>query len=635
MVPLASLSLATSRARLALHAGGRGHPQGTTDGLLALGDSLRAIIAEDRLKPHFQPIVDLGTGAVLAFEGLIRGPSDTLLHSPASLFKVAGLTNQLFDLEAACCSTLARAYAASGATQKLFLNLSPGSLATAAQCSLVPLRRLEALGLPPDRIVIELTEALPIHDLGVLVKAIALFRKMGFAIALDDLGEGFSSLRLWSELRPEYVKVDMHFIQGVSRDPVKLQFLRSLCDIAAKTGAKVVGEGIELEADLAVVQELGLHLGQGYLLGRPMPEPRPAAASGFFRRRGPDGSGWIRDTRSTAARLMVEVPPLPPDTPNWKVEKLFQADSDLQSLPVVKDGLPVGLINRHVFMDTMFKPFSREVYGKKPVEAIMNRNILVLDHRTSLHELSRLIVESDPRHILHGFVLTREGVYAGMGSGHDLMREITQMQIKAARYANPLTGLPGNVPINEHLDDLLHQGVPFVACYCDLDHFKPYNDVHGYRRGDDVIQWTGDLLRSVCEPELDFVGHIGGDDFMMIFRSPDWEARCGALLERFTAELGGFFGEEDLRMGGYHGEDRARRQVLHPLLSLSVGAVKAGPGQFQNHHEIAASAAVAKREAKGHEGSVLFVERRQPRRSQESQEFSGNDAAPVRQDVRL
>ena len=78
---------------------------------------------------------------------------------------------------------------------------------TAAELSLVPIQRLEALGLPPERIVIELTEALPVHDLGVLVKAIALFRKLGFAIALDDLGEGFSSLRLWSELRPEYVAV--------------------------------------------------------------------------------------------------------------------------------------------------------------------------------------------------------------------------------------------------------------------------------------------------------------------------------------------------------------------------------------------------------------------------------------------
>jgi len=602
MVPLTSLSLAASRAQAAHQA----------EGLVALSDSLRAIIAEDRLRPHFQPIIDLRTGVAHGFEGLIRGPSDTLLHSPDSLFKAAALTSQLFDLEGACCRTLTRAYAQSGQPQKLFLNLSPGSLATAAACSLVPLRRLADLGLGPGRIVIELTEALPIQDLGVLVKAVAAFREMGFAIALDDLGEGFSSLRLWSELRPEYVKVDKHFIQGLSRDPVKLQFVKSLCDIAGQTGALVVAEGIELEADLAVVLELGLDFGQGYLFGRPAPEPRAVVAPGLLRRQEPrrDGAGWIRDEQSTAARLMVEVPPIAPDTSNWKVEQRFLGEPELQSIPVVDQGLPVGLINRHVFLDLMLKPFSREVYGKKPVRTLMDRSILVLDHRTSLHELSRLIVESDPRHILHGYILTRGGAYAGMGSGHDLMREITHMQITAARYANPLTGLPGNVPINEHLDELLRRELPFVACYCDLDHFKPYNDVFGYHRGDEVIHWTGELLRSVCEPDLDFVGHIGGDDFMLVLRSADWEARCRRLLEAFQAGRGRFFAEADLERGGYPGEDRSRRPVLHPLLSLSVGAVRSRPGSFQSHHEISAAAAVAKKEAKAREGSVLFVERR-------------------------
>jgi diguanylate cyclase (GGDEF)-like protein len=99
------------------------------------------------------------------------------------------------------------------------------------------------------------------------------------------------------------------------------------------------------------------------------------------------------------------------------------------------------------------------------------------------------------------------------------MREITQMQIHAARYANPLTQLPGNVPINEHIDRLLESGTRFWVCYFDLDHFKPFNDVYGYRRGDDVIQLTGNILTSNCDPDRDFVGHIGGDDFMVLFQS--------------------------------------------------------------------------------------------------------------------
>lgn len=614
MVPLSSLGLATGRARLALHGRGRNGLPGAPEGLQELGETLRAILEEDRLKAHFQPILDLGTGTVHGFEGLIRGPSDSLLHSPASLFKVAGLTRQLLELEAACCRTIGKAYAEARLPQKLFVNLSPGSLATAASTALIPLERMEDLGLAPSSMVIELTEALPVHDLRVLARAIELFRRLGFAIALDDLGEGFSSLRLWSELRPEYVKVDKHFIQGVSQDPVKHQFLRSLCDIAAKTGAQVVAEGIELESDLAVVLDLGLDFGQGYLLGRPAPEPNPVPEYTRLRARGldPGAPGWIRDDRTTAAKLRMDIGPVAPETPTSAVERRFNGDRELQSLPVVKDGIPVGLVNRHAFMDLMARPFSREIYGKKGVEALMDRNILVVDQGTGLHELSRLIVESDPRHILHGFILTRQGAYSGMGSGHDLMREITRMQIRAARYANPLTGLPGNVPINEHLDCLLRLRVPFAACHVDLDHFKPYNDVHGYRRGDEVIQWTGELLRAISDPDLDFVGHIGGDDFLLVFRSADWEDRCRSALEAFEAGRGRFFAPEDLARGGYEAEDRSRKAVFHPLLALSIGAVRALPGLFPSHHEIAAAAAVAKKEAKRQEGSCLFVERRAP-----------------------
>ncbi len=579
-----------------------------------LGEELRAIIDSDRLKPHFQAILDLRTGRMHGFEGLIRGPSDSLLHSPLNLFKVALLTGQVVSLEAACCRSLLRSFKASGQPEKLFLNISPGSLSAEPFLDLFRSERLRDIGFSPERIVIELTENQPTYDFSQLVRTANLFRNLGFAIAMDDLGEGFSSLRLWSELRPEYVKIDKHFIHGVSQDPVKLQFLHSLRDIAAKTGAKVVAEGIELEADLTVIQDLGLDLGQGYLFGRPVPTPHvglPPGVLGLVRAPANQatGSAWIRDSRSTAVRLLMDIPPLPPETPNWKVEQRFAQDRELQSIPVVRNGLPVGLINRHVFVDLMAKPFSRELYGKRPCETLMDQTILVVDHHTSLHELSKLIVESDPRHILHGFILTRDGQYAGMGSGHDLMREITQMQIHAARYANPLTGLPGNVPINEHLDDLLRQELPFVVCYCDLDHFKPYNDVHGYGRGDEVIHWTGKLLEAVCD-DLDFVGHIGGDDFLMVLRSPDWERRCNQVLADFEAGKGRFFSPEELARGGYPSEDRKRRLVIHPLVSLSIGAVQAPPGAFPSHHEIAAAAATAKKEAKRDEGSTLFIERR-------------------------
>ena len=516
---------------------------------------LQDILANGRLRPMFQPILDLKEGTVHGFEGLIRGPSDSVLHSPLNLFRAARRLGMAFKLEAACCQTLVRAYAESGLGQRLFLNVSADSLHRSLVRNLIHPGPLRALGLEPSQVVIELTEGQPFTDYVALKDAVISLKSMGFAVAIDDLGEGFSSLRLWSEVGPNYVKIDKHFIGGVSADPVKHQFLRSLRDIARKTGAHVVAEGVELEADMVVVRDLELDFVQGYFTGRPHPVPVPMVSPEVLRvcrekRLGGEELTWISHTRVTASKLVQEIPSESPDTSIWQVNERFSRAPDLQSIPIVQEGLPVGLINRHVFMDTMARPFMRELYGKKGCEGLMERNILVVDQGTSLHELSRMVVESDPRHILHGFILTYQGRYVGMGSGHDLMREITQMQIHAARYANPLTGLPGNVPISERLDELIEQGQPFTVCYCDLDHFKPYNDVYGFRKGDEVIHWTGKLLERSVDLGLDFVGHVGGDDFILIFRSPDALRRCHGTLEAFEAGRNRFFDPGDLAEGG-------------------------------------------------------------------------------------
>jgi EAL domain-containing protein (putative c-di-GMP-specific phosphodiesterase class I) len=130
-------------------------------------------------------------------------------------------------------------------------------------------RFLEALELRPASVVIELTEDFPAIDLRLLREALLLYRSMGFRVALDDLGEGFSSLRLWSELRPEFVKADKHFVRGIARDAVKRQFLSSIQDIARRCGTQVIAEGVEVAEDLRAVRRIGVAMAQGWFIGRP------------------------------------------------------------------------------------------------------------------------------------------------------------------------------------------------------------------------------------------------------------------------------------------------------------------------------------------------------------------------------
>ena len=602
------------------HGGARSRVQEIStgvDGALPLEGHLRQILAGRRLSPRFQPILQLRLGTVFSHEGLIRGPSDTVLHSPHNLFNVAQRAGLLQELESECLRSILGAWADLGQGQRIFVNLSPAALIQPhGASSLLP--DLSNLGIAPENIVIELTEQQPTFEYRTLLEAANRLRLLGYAIALDDLGEGFSSLRLWSELHPEYVKVDQHFVQGVSFDPVKYQFLRTLHDLARSTGARLVAEGIETDSDLAAIQELGIELGQGYLFGRPEAQPIHALGAHLTRRlrTGPaEVSPATQKTfRVTAEKLQVQVDPVHPCANNLHVQERFQKEPELQSLPVVQDGIPVGLLSRHGFMDLMARPYSRELYGKRPCESFMERSILVADQRITIHELSERIVNSDPRHIFHGFILTSGGRYVGMGSGHDLMREITQLQLFAARYANPLTQLPGNVPIYEHIDSLLGAGGPFVVAYCDLDHFKPFNDIHGYRLGDDVLQWTGRLMNEHFPRPSDFVGHVGGDDFIAVLQDSEWEDRIMGFLESFENGCRRFFADHELQDGGYETEDRQGRIVFHPILSLSIGVVHVLPGLYASHHEVAAMSASAKKMAKRKDGCSIFVERRIPRK---------------------
>ncbi|WP_099664162.1 GGDEF domain-containing protein [Janthinobacterium sp. 13] len=580
-------------------------------------DALHEIIAGRKLSALFQPIIHMHSGDIIGYEGLIRGPSDSPLHAPMNLFKVARAHDLTLEVEHLCRQVVLERFAELQLPGKLFLNVSPECLLLRNARHGETLEYIEHIGINPDRVIIELTENQPTYDYELMREAVLHYRNMGFQIAIDDLGEGFSSLRLWSELRPEYVKIDMHFIQGINNDPVKLQFVRSIQEIAEKSGTLVIAEGIEAQTELLVLRDLGVAFGQGYHLGRPNAVPARALPAEVVQALGRNGvavypqRSSLEKNGASIRKLLHRVAAVSPEKNNNEVYDIFLKDPKLMIIPVVDDGVPLGLISRFEMIDHFARPYQRELYGKKSCSLFMDATPLIADHETSLQELSYTMVQSSAHHLFNGFIITEHGHYLGMGTGHDLMREITQMQINAARYANPLTQLPGNVPINEHIDRLLHSGSRFWVCYCDLDHFKPFNDVYGYRKGDDVIQLTGEILSSHCDPNRDFIGHIGGDDFMILFQSEDWEARCQAMLDDFAAAILAYYSTSDCERGGYISEDRQGKKVFYSLISLSLGVIKVEAHQYYTHHQIATQAAEAKKQAKKIHGNSLFLDRRQ------------------------
>ena len=575
-----------------------------------------SILKNRQLSPVYQPIVSLQSAEIYGFEGLIRGPADTALHSPMSLFEAAKHCQLLTEIEHLSRQVVLENYAPNCKTRKLFLNNTPEMLLLATPNKGETLAYLASLGLEPKQIIIEITEQTRNMDYPQLREAVQHYRDIGFEIAMDDLGEGFSSLRLWSELKPDYVKIDKHFIHNIHQDQVKFEFVRSIQQIARNAGARVIAEGIECHEELSIIKDLKIDFGQGYYLGRPKPELILSIAAEVGKQLAKNTlhlyqNNYIAlDHRSNVSKLLKYIPPIPAAMSNNEVMRLIEADSSIHMLPIVDGETPVGLITRYVMIDNLARPFRRELYGaRRCADTFMDKNPLIVDKSMSLKTLSDIIAE-EAHHFSNGFIITDNGRYLGIGRGQDLLREVTQMQINAARYANPITLLPGNVPINEQLDRLLASGCTFSVCYFDLDTFKPYNDTYGFRRGDEIISYIAGLLIHHVDQSLDFVGHIGGDDFIVIFQSEDWQTRCNSILNALRQDIIQFYDEAHQIAGGIIAEDRQGNIVEYPFVSLSVGAVQVSPGQFASQHELSSAVSLAKKEAKKTSGNSLFVERR-------------------------
>lgn len=313
----------------------------------------------------------------------------------------------------------------------------------------------------------------------------------------------------------------------------------------------------------------------------------------------------------TVICLVTPNPSIAPDLTVDTVGAILRRNRDLYYLPVVRDGKPIGLIRRLDFMDIFLSNFGRELHGRKPATLFMDPKPLIIEEELPLEEASRLVTGrmgrfSDP----HAFIITHDGCYIGLGWTMDLLEKITDLRLHDARHANPLTLLPGNVPIQDRIEAVLKSRRPFAVAYFDLDHFKPFNDVYGYQKGDQIIQRVGQILTAHVDAEWDFIGHIGGDDFIVIFESPDWRVRCERILEVFGQTAPHFYTEDDQLQGGIKAVDRRGQEQFFPLLSLSIGVVQPDLNNCCSHHHVAALATEAKRQAKLLSGNSLFVERR-------------------------
>ena len=180
--------------------------------------------------------------------------------------------------------------------------------------------------------------------------------------------------------------------------------------------------------------------------------------------------------------------------------------------------------------------------------------------------------------------------------------------------ANPLTRLPGNVSIINELGNRIDKKELFAVCYVDLDKFKAFNDKYGFEKGDEVIKNTARILiNSVQEKGTpqDFIGHIGGDDFVVITTPDKVDSLCKKIIADFTSMVPGLYNKEDLKKGYIIGQDRQKKVRKIPLLSISIGVVTNEKATINHVGEVGELGAELKEYAKSLPGSNYVKERRE------------------------
>ncbi|MFJ8236300.1 EAL domain-containing protein [Ureibacillus sp. NPDC094379] len=230
------------------------------------------VIQKELITCYFQPIVD-PTEQVFAFELLARFQhEDGSMIYPNEIFSTAKKRGRLYALDRLCRMTAVR-YSTKIQT-KAFINFIPTSIYSPEFCLKSTVSLANELGIDPSQFVFEVVETEQVEDINHLKRILTYYKEKGFQYALDDVGEGFSTIDLLASLQPHYMKLDMKYVQGVAIDSDKQQIAQSFLDKAIEIGSIPLAEGVETRADFEWLKQIGYQLFQGYLFGKPAPQPQ-------------------------------------------------------------------------------------------------------------------------------------------------------------------------------------------------------------------------------------------------------------------------------------------------------------------------------------------------------------------------
>ncbi|MEU2065033.1 GGDEF domain-containing protein [Streptomyces sp. NPDC013455] len=516
----------------------------------------------DTLRFAFQPVVNLRTGAVAALETLARPETGDVL---AEARRDPILDGRLVVLAF-------RAAARKETLLPLHLNVFAATLADLG--GLAPLYdAVRAAGRMPWEVTLDIVPPCTHVPQRALLEAVASLRAMGFRISADGIGDGDVPLRLLTELSPDLVKLDASLLGR----PAAVRAMRTLCE---ELGALVAVEGVETETQYATALSAGAQLAQGELFA---PPARIPAADVYVPPHAPDAVPLPRSGPSVR-EFVRPAAVLPLTASAGQVRALLTGTPDVSGVLLVDQaGRPVRSVHRSRFLLSMSARYGHALYADRPAVKLGDAPRTVGVDATAWEVLDVVAVGGRDRTSDDVAVVDAHGRCVGVVRLADLVRALAESRVEEAAGLNPLTRLPGSDAIVSEVDRRISDGRAFALSWLDIDHFKQVNDGAGFAAGDELIRSVGRALQQAVAGHTR-VGHIGGDDFLVLADEEALDPLVAAVLDAPWSAGG-----------------RA--------VTLSLATVVCAPGSVRDHHQAAVQLAPLKQAAKALDGASWVLGR--------------------------
>lgn len=300
------------------------------------------------------------------------------------------------------------------------------------------------------------------------------------------------------------------------------------------------------------------------------------------------------------------VPVVEPETKCGTINNLFKQNPKLEGIAVVGQDGSLAILMRTRFYQLLATQYGFNLYMGRPVSLVMNNQPLIVERNEPITDISIRAMNRAEEELYDGVLVVEEGRLYGFVSIRRLLLEVANVRAEMAIFLNPLTGLPGNRIIDDRLQQAAGQE-QFSVLYVDLDNFKSYNDSYGFKRGDLLIQATASLLREQFSSPGSFLGHIGGDDYIVILHHYNYEFGCSKVIEGFELLKKEFYSKEDLKNNFVMGDGRSGKHGPIPLVSISIAIVTNQSRPFHNMDEIVEEATRIKKICKARPGSISLA----------------------------